>query len=83
MQILRKIIDFESFEISQENFYDGVSFSKVANLPGSDCNCAIKRTQHRFFLDYVPKTSCLKKIKREKVQNSQFYQKSRTHVRPS
>ena len=28
--MLRKIIDCESLETSQKNFYDGVSFSKVA-----------------------------------------------------
>ena len=53
-------------EISQENFYDGVSFSKVTNLQCSDCNFAIKRTHHRFFLQYLPKTSCLKKNEKRK-----------------
>ena len=32
MNMLRKIIDCESFEISQENFYDEVSFSNKASL---------------------------------------------------
>ena len=32
MNMLQKIIDCESFEISQENFYDEVSFSNKASL---------------------------------------------------
>ena len=61
MKMLRKIIDGKSLEISQENVYEGVSFSKVTNLQCSDCNFAIKIAHHRYFLEYVPKTSCLKK----------------------
>ena len=61
MKMLRKVIDGKSFEISQENVYEGVSFSKVTNLQCSDCNFAIKIAPHRYFLEYVPKTSCLKK----------------------
>ena len=44
--MLRKITDDKSLEISQENVYDGVSFSKVTNLKVSDCNFAIKITHH-------------------------------------
>ena len=40
--MLRKIIDSKSLEISQENVYEEVSFSKVTNLQCSDCNFAIK-----------------------------------------
>ena len=62
--MLRKIIDGKSLEISQENVYEGVSFSKVTNLQRSDANFAIKilftQAQHRYFLEYVPKTSCPK-----------------------
>ena len=61
MKMLRKIIDGKSLEISQKNVYEGVSFSKVTNLQCSDCNFAIKIAHHRYFLEYVPKTSCLKK----------------------
>ena len=61
MDMLRKIIDGKSLEISQKNVYEGVSFSKVTNLQCSDCNFAIKIAHHRYFLEYVPKTSCLKK----------------------
>ena len=43
MKILGNIIDCKSLEISQENFYDGVSFSKVTGLHCSDGNFAIKR----------------------------------------
>ena len=61
MKILQKIIDWGSLEISQENFHDGDSFSKAESLQCSDCNFPIKRTHYRFFLENVPKTSCLKK----------------------
>ena len=61
MKVLRKIIDGKSLKISQENVYEEVSFSKVTNLQCSDCNFAIKIAHHRYFLEYVPKTSCLKK----------------------
>ena len=61
MEILRKIIDRKSLEISQGNFYGGVSFSKVISLQFSDCNFVIKRIHHRFFLGNIPKTSSLKK----------------------
>ena len=64
--MLRKIIDSKSLEISQENSYDGVSFSKVASLLCSECNVVIKRTHQGFFLEYVRKTSCLENNKREK-----------------
>ena len=60
--MLRKITDGESFEISQKNAYDGVSFSKVINLQSSECNFAIKKTHRRYFLEYVPKTNYLKKV---------------------
>ena len=40
---------------------EGISFSKVTNLQCSDCNFAIKTAHHRYFLEYVPKTCCLKK----------------------
>ena len=60
MKMLRKIIDGKSWEISQENVYDGVSFSKVPNLQCSHCNFAIKITHHRHFFENVPNTSCLK-----------------------
>ena len=61
MKMLRKIIDGQSLEISQENVYEGVSFSKVTNLQRSDGNFAIKIAHHRYFLEYVTTTSCLKK----------------------
>ena len=49
MKMLGEITDCESLEISQENFCDEVSSSKVTNLQCSDCNFAIKRTHHSFF----------------------------------
>ena len=66
MKMLRKIIDSEILEFSQENFYDRVSFSKIAITQCSDCNFAVKRIPHRFFLEYVLKTSYLKKNKKRK-----------------
>ena len=66
MKMLRKIVDGKSLEISQENVYEGVYFSKVTNLQCSDCNFAIKIAHHRYFLEHVLKTSCLKKQNFEK-----------------
>ena len=60
MKMLRKIIDGKMLEISQENVYEGVSFSKFTNLQCSDCNFAIKIV-HQILLEYVSKTTCLKK----------------------
>ena len=62
MEILRKIIYCKSLENSQGNLYDGVSFSKVISLQFSDCNFAIKKINHRFFLENVPKTTISYKI---------------------
>ena len=59
MEMLWKIIDGKSLEICWENAYERVSFSKVTNLQCSDCNFAIKIAHHRYFLEYIPKTSCL------------------------
>ena len=59
--MLLKIIDDKSLEISQENVYEGVSFGTVTSLQFSNCNFAIKIDHHRYILEYVPKTSCLKK----------------------
>ena len=61
MKMLRKIIDGKSLEISKENVYERVSFNKVTNLQCSDCNFAIEIAHHRYSLEYLPKTSCLKK----------------------
>ena len=63
MGILGKIIGCKSLKNSQRNFYDKVSFSKVIRQ-FSDSNLAIKRIYYRFFLENLPKTSCLKKIKK-------------------
>ena len=58
--MLPKRIDWESLKIYQKNFYNGVYFIKITSLQLSDCNFTIKRSHHRFFLEYVLKTSCLK-----------------------
>ena len=57
-----KITVSESLTISQKNFYHGVCFSKLTNLQCSECNFTIKRAHRRYFLEYVLKTSCLKKV---------------------
>ena len=67
MEMLWKITDCESLEISQENFCDGVSFSKNTNLRCSDCKFVIKKTCHRFIMEYLPKTNCLKKNKKRSL----------------
>ena len=59
--MLRKITDAKGLKISQENVCEGVSFSKVTNVQSSDCKFAIKTVHNRYFLEYVAKTSCLKK----------------------
>ena len=56
-----KITVGESLTISRKNFY-GVCFSKLTNLQCSECKFAIKRTHRRYFLEYVLKTSCLKRV---------------------
>ena len=61
MKMLGEITDCERLEISQENFCDEVSSSKVTNLQCSDCNFELTTAS---FLEYVPKTSCLKKNKK-------------------
>ena len=50
-----------------QNFYNRVSFSWVTSLQFSDSNFTIKRTHHRFFLEYVSKTNVLKRIFWEKT----------------
>ena len=83
--MLRKIIDCESLEISQENASDGVYFSKVTYSQYTDYNSAIKRLLHIFSLEYITKTSCLLR------ENSMMFRscsiqlailsKNRAHVR--
>ena len=87
-QDVTKIIDWlQKFsESSQENVCDRVHFSKVANPQCADYNAAIRRLHDRFFLEYTPKTSCLKKnTLRENlrsfglaVHSLQFYQKKKS-----
>ena len=59
MKMVRKKIEGKSLEIFQKNVYEGVQYSE--NLQCSDCNFAIKIAHHRYFLEYEPKTSYLKK----------------------
>ena len=61
MEMLRKIIDSESLEISLENIYDGVPFKKVKSLPCSDCNLTVNSTQD-FFLNMYRQLAALKRV---------------------
>ena len=96
--MLQKIIDCKCLDIFQKKICDGVSFSKVTSLQCSDCNFTIKRTHHRFFLDYVLKTSCIKKtiLRKKSVVDKRhnkvaallctalsFIKKNGAHVLPS
>ena len=47
--MLGKIIDCESLDISQENFCDGVSFSKLTNLQCLDWHVIIKKSPKILF----------------------------------
>ena len=58
--MLRKIIDGKSVKISQENVYEGVSFTKVTSLQCSDCNFAIKIAHHSTFWNKYRKLAVLK-----------------------
>ena len=89
--MLRKIIDCESLEISQENASDGVYFSKVTYSQYTDYNSAIKRLLHIFSLEYITKTSCL--LRENSMMDQRFIKfrscsiqlailsKNRAHVR--
>ena len=61
MKMLRKSIDWESLKIFQEKFYNGVFFSKVTKSTVFRQQLYHKENSARFFLEYVPKNSCLKK----------------------
>ena len=65
MKMLRKIIDGKSLEISQENIYERVSFSKVfskvLNYSAQTATLLLRFFITDTFLEYVPKTSFLKK----------------------
>ena len=52
--MLQKINDCKIFEISQENVYDDVYFSKAISLQCTECNSNRKRPHHRLFLKYEP-----------------------------
>ena len=56
-----KIIDCKSLNNFQENFYDGVYFSKVARLQCKDSSYTLSRLHQRFSSEYATKISCLKK----------------------
>ena len=61
MKMLQKTIDWESLEIYQKSVRDGVCFRNFASLQCTDCKSTIHKIFHRFFSEYVPKTSFLKK----------------------
>ena len=66
MQILRKIIDYESFEDSQENVYDGVYFSKVAVYKMQLYSTDFTTDSFRRILAFVNVLTVLKRIFSEK-----------------
>ena len=73
--MLWKMIDCleSNLESSQENVYHGVYFRRVANLQCTYCNSTISGIYHRFLLEYVPKTSCLKKYLEKKNYGVQAF----------
>ena len=75
--MLRKIIDGEKLKTSQKNVYDRV-FSKVTNLQCSGCNFVIKKTHHRYFLEYVQKTVLKINVLRKKYMVDQLLNKVAT-----
>ena len=58
---LQKFRYFSGKSYKPTVFFQLVSFSKGTSQQCSSCNLTIKRTHHRFVLEYVPKTSCIKK----------------------
>ena len=58
--------DCESLSISQENFYDRVTFNIVSKVQCSDCNFAIKITHCRFFSEQTENYQNFEKNKKEK-----------------
>ena len=68
MMILRKIIHCKSLENYQKNIYDGLYFSKFASLQCKDWNSDVNGLHHSSFLEYVPKTICIKKKILKKVK---------------
>ena len=51
----------QNLENSLEKVYDKVCFSTAASLQCRDCNFTLNRLHHKFFLEYVSKSNCLKK----------------------
>ena len=50
MKILQNITDYKNLENSQKKVYERVYFSKIASLPGTECNSTSNRLQH---MEYV------------------------------
>ena len=73
--MLRKAIDGKSLEISLENVYEEVSFSKVTNLQCSDCNFAIKLITDIFRNMYRKLAALKNNILRKKYMVDQLLNK--------
>ena len=58
--MLQNIINYQSFENTQENVHGEVYSSKVAQQ--TDCNFAIRKLYRGFFVEYDPKVALLKRI---------------------
>ena len=66
MKMLQLIIDCKSLENSQEKVYDATFPTKVTYLQCGDCITTVNRLAHRFFSEYVLKTSFLKRYFKKK-----------------
>ena len=77
--MLRKIIDGRSLEISQENVYEGVPFSKVTNIQCSDATLLLRQLITDTFWNMYPKLAILKnKILRKKSMTDKLLNKVAT-----
>ena len=74
MKMLRKIIDCGSLEVSQENVRDGIYISKLTIMQCTDCSSNTKRLHYRFFLEFLLKTSGLRKntLRKKYMVNQRF-----------
>ena len=61
MKMLQKTINVKDLKILKKMSYNGVCFGKIASLQCTDYISAFSKLYHRFFLEYVPSFSFLKK----------------------
>ena len=69
MKILRKKLIGKVWK-----YFAKTSKMEFLSVEFSDCNFTIKRTHHIFFLEYIPKISCLKKniLRRNSMADQQL-----------